>query len=225
VKPAIVLIVLFACVSFHGQTGVAVSADTVPKLDGINAEQQKAVEDYVQQYESPTGEFRILANRNYITVRSSEALRTRFPHYRFVAVTWIYEADPAAQHKYSIPGPITHTLVLDENGRDGMPKHTGYLEEYGELLRTERVKVTDEASAKLVMAVFSEIYRIGMSSTNLRHGNTEWFLGYGEWPFRAISSYEEVREASYYRVSVDASGFVLSGRLVNEVLERRKIKQ
>lgn len=222
---AIVLTALFLCGSVQGQTSSSGSVAPVQKIDGLNPEQQKAVDDFVRQGERPTGELRILADRKHIAVHSSEALRTLFPGYKFIAVTWIYEADAAAVNKYSIPGPITHTLVLNENGKEGMPKRTGYLDEYAELLRAERIKVTDEASAALVRSAFTDIYGIGLSSTDLRHGNSEWFLGYREWPFRAISSYEEVREASYYLILVDASGQVVSGHLANEVLERRKLQE
>jgi hypothetical protein len=195
----------------------------VHKIDELTPEQQKAVDDYVRQGERPTGEVRILAK--YIAMRSSDALRKLFPRYKFVAVTWVYEADAAAFDNYSIPGPITHTLVLDENGKNVMPKHTGYLDEYADLLRVEKIKVTDEASAALVRSAFTDIYGIGISSTDLRHGNSEWFLGYTEWPFRAISSYEEVRAASYYLVLVDARGQVVSGHLVYDILEQRKLKE
>lgn len=222
---AIVLTALFLYGSVQGQTSASASMAPVPKIDGLTPEQQKAVDDYVRQGERPTGELKILADRKNIAVHSSEALQTLFPRYKFVVVTWIYEADAAAFHKYSIPGPMPYTLVLDENGKNGMPKRTGHLDEYADLLRAERIKVTDEASAALVRSAFTDIYGIGMSSTDLRHGNSEWFLGYREWPFRAISSYEEVREASYYLILVDASGLVVSGHLVNEVQERRKLKE
>jgi hypothetical protein len=75
----------------------------------------------------------------------------------------------------------------------------------------------------MVRAALTDIYGIGMGSKNLHHGDSEWFLGYREYPFRAISSYEEIREASYYRLTIASDG-VVSGRLVNEVLERRQIK-
>lgn len=209
--------------SVQGQISTSASIAPVQKIDGLTPDQQKAVDDYVRQGERPTGEVRILANLN-IAVRSSEALRTLFPKYKFVAVTWMYEADAPAFQKNSIPGPITQILVLDENGKSRMPKHTGYLDEYADLLCAERIKVTDEASAALVRSALTDI-GIGMSSTDLRHGNSEWFLGYREWPFRAISSYEEVREASYYLIRVDAKSQVVNGHLVNEVLERRKLKE
>lgn len=223
VRFAIVLTALFLYGSVQGRTSASGSTAPAQRINGLNPDQQKAVDDYVRQGERPTGELRILAK--YIALYSSETLRTLFPRYKFVAVTWIYEADATASHKYSIPGPITHTLVLDENGKNQMPKRTGYLDEYADLLRAEKIKVTDEASAALVRSAFTDIYGIGMGSADLRHGNSEWFLGYKEWPFRAVSSYEEVREASYYLIVVDTSGQVVSGHLVNDVLERRKLKE
>ena len=225
---AALLIALFACGTAQGQNSPAVNLDT-PKLEELNAAQQKAVDDYVRQHERPTDELRVTADRNRIAVRSSEALRTLFPRYRFVAVTWTYQVDPGALSKYSLPGSTFHTLVLDDKGRNCMPNRTGDLEEFAELLRDQRIKVTDKTSAALVRSALTEIYGFGMSLDDLRstdrpQDNSKWLLGYREWPFRAISSYEEVREASYYLLSVDASGLVVSGRLVNEVLERRKLK-
>jgi hypothetical protein len=117
--------------------------------------------------------------------------------------------------------------VLDEEGRDRMPKHTGFEKEFGELLHMERVKVTEVTSAAIVRSAFAEIHAGGgaddLRTTDLRHENSNWLLGYHESPFRAISGYEEVREVSYYLISVDPNGFVVSGRSVTEVLERRKI--
>jgi hypothetical protein len=221
---AIVLTVLLACTTATAQNPATTRSD-VPKLEGVNAAQQKAVEEYVQQSERLTGELRVTADRRMVF--SSGVLATLFPRFRFVAIRWITEADPAASHKYNIPGPIVETLVLDEAGRNRMPKHTGYREEFGELLRMERVQVTDATSAAIVRSALVEIYAGGgtddLRTTDLRHENSNWLLGYHEWPFRAISSYEELREASYYLISVDPSGFVVSGRSVTEVLERRKL--
>jgi len=227
---AILLTALFICSSVQGQTSSAGSSEQVRRLDGLNADQQKAVDDYIRQHERPTGKLRVIADRRRIAVFSSEALRTLFPHDKFVTVTWIYETDPAALSKYSIPGPTLHTLVLDAKGKDCMSNHTGYQEEFGDLLRAKRVKVTDARSAALIRSALTEIYGTGMNSddmrtTDLRHESSKWLLGYHEWPFRAISSYEQVREASYYLISVDAQGFVLSGRLATEVLERRKLDE
>lgn len=227
-KFAIVLITLLVSGNVQGQAS-ADGSDYVQRFDGLNAKQQSAVETYIRQNERPTGELRVLADRKRIAVLSSEALRTLFPEYRFVAVTWITQADPSALHKYSIPGPILHTLVLDVDGRNCMPNPSGYLEEFGDLLHTAHVKVTDAKSAALVRSALIEIYGTGMSSedlqtTDLRHEKSQWLLGYHEWPFRAISSYEEVREASYYLIAVDARDLVISGRLVTQVLERRKLK-
>jgi hypothetical protein len=197
----------------------------MPKLEGINAAQQKAVEEYVKQHERLTGELRFIADRS--AVFSSEALRKLFPRFRFVATRWITEADPAASQKFGIPGPIVETLALDEDGRNRMPKPTGYREEFGQLLRTEHLKITDANSAAMVRSALTEIYAGGgvddLRTIDLRHENSKWLLGYHEQPFRAISSFEEVREASCYVISVDRNGYVVRGRSVTEVLERRKL--
>lgn len=130
---------------------------------------------------------------------SSQALRTLFRRFRFVAVRWITDADAAAFHKYSIPGPMLETLVLDADGKNCMPHHTGYREEFGDLLHAERVKITDATSAAMVRSALVEVYAGGgaddLRTTDLRHENSNWLLGYHEWPFRAISSYEEVRNS------------------------------
>jgi hypothetical protein len=196
----------------------------VRKIEGLNSAQQEAVEAYIQQNERPTGELTIIADRDRIALRSSKALQLLFPKYRFVIVPWVYRASGSALNKCSIPGTLIHTLVLDSEGRSCMPEESGNDEGYGELLRAEVIKVIDASSAALVAAAFTDIYGVGLGSENRRHGDSEWFLGYREFPFRQISSYEEVREASYYLLSIDATGTVMGGRLVNDVLERRKIK-
>ena len=117
--------------------------------------------------------------------------------------------------------------MLDEEGGNRMPKRTGYREEFGELLRTERRKVTAATSAAMVRSALVEVRAGGgaddLRTTDLRHENSNWILGYHESPFRAISSYEAVRDASYYLLSVDLNGFIVSGRSVAEELERRKL--
>jgi hypothetical protein len=222
----IALTVLFACGVLAAQNPATTRSD-IPKLEGLNAAQQRAVEDYVRQTERPTGELRWIADRR-MAVFSSEALRKLFPSFRFVAIRWTTEADPAAVNKYSIPGPIVQTLALDQEGRDRLSKHTGLEKEFGELLHMERVRVTDVTSAAIVRSAFAEIHAGGgaddLRTTDLRHENSNWLLGYHESPFRVISGYEEVREVSYYLISVDPNGFVVSGLSVTEVLERRKIK-
>lgn len=158
---------------------------------------------------------------------SSDALRTLFPRFRFVAIRWITEADGAALHKYSIPGPILETLVLDTDGTNRMPRHKVYGEEFGDLLHAEHVKITDATSAAVVRSALSAIYSGGsaddLRTSDLRHENLDWLLEYQELPFRPISMYEEIREASYYLISVDIHGFVVSGHSVIKVLERRKL--
>ena len=224
-KFVIILTVLLACGSAPAQNPATTRSD-VPKLEGLNAGQQRAVEEYVRKNERPTGELRWIADRG-MAVFSSEALRTLFPRFRFVAVRWITEANPAAFHKDCIPGPILATLVLDADGKNRMPHHTGYREEFGDLVHAERVKITDATSAAMVRSAFTAIYAgwsaDDLRTSDLRHENSNWLLGYHEWPFRPISSYEEVREVSYYLISVDTNGFAVSGRSVTKVLERRKL--
>jgi len=62
-----------------------------------------------------------------------------------------------------------------------------------------------------------------MGGKDVRQSESQWYLGYDEHSWRAISSYEEIREASYYVLITNAEGLVTNGRLVNAVLERRKM--
>lgn len=103
-------------------------------------------------------------------------------------------------------------------------RSSGNCEAYGDVLRAQHIRVITEGEATLVARGFSDIYGIGVGSRNFRRGDSTWLLGYQEYPFRAISSYEEVREAYYYRLETDASGFVIRGSLVTDILERRKMR-
>ena len=76
---AIVLTALFLCGSVQGQTSASASMAPVLKIDGLTPEQLKAVDGYVRQGERPSGELRILADRQHIVVRSTEALQSLFP--------------------------------------------------------------------------------------------------------------------------------------------------
>src|SRR5262249_29148115 len=131
------------------------------KIAGLNSAQQKAVEEYILRAEHRTGDLRILVDRKLIVLRSSEALHRLFPDDRFVAVTSVYQATTDAAKKYSIPGPLTYPLALDQNGNDTMPKRTGYLAEYGALLHSRGIKVDDATSAALVRSAMQEIYGFG----------------------------------------------------------------
>ena len=230
-KSAALLTALLICVGMQAQAPTSVIAgfpqpDFSPgplrKIEGLNSAQQAAVEDYIRRTERRTGELKILIDRNQVSPRTSEALQKLFPDDRFVAVTSVYEATTDAAKKYSIPGPLTYTLALDQHGTDAMPNRTGYMDEYGALLHSHAIKISDEASAALVGSAMQDIYGFGMGGKDVRHGDSQWYLGYDEHPWRAISSYEEIREASYYLVNRNAEGLVMSGRLVNQVLERRK---
>jgi hypothetical protein len=78
----VLLAVLFANGSVLAQN-LATTRSDVPKLEGLNAAQQRAVEDYVRHNEKPIGELRVTADRKMVVVFSSEALRVLFPRFRF----------------------------------------------------------------------------------------------------------------------------------------------
>jgi hypothetical protein len=231
-KSAALWTALLFCVGMHAQAPTSMiphlskEPDFRPgplrKIEGLNSAQQKAVEDHIRRTERRNGELKVLIDRNQIGLRSSEALHRLFPDDRFVAVTSVYQATTDAAKKYSIPGPLTYTFALNQKGNDAMPNRTGYLEEYGALLHSHGIKLNDEASAALVRSALQDIYGFGMGGKDVRRAESQWYLGYDKHPWRAISSYEEIREASYYVVNTNSEGVVTSGRLVNQVLERRK---
>jgi hypothetical protein len=195
------------------------------ELHELTTTQQKSVAEFIHEHEQPNGELTIMADRSKITVNSSKALLDLLPAYRFVLIPWIYSpTTPEAAHKFQIPGPdaAASSLALSDDGKRRI-ELDGNGEEWGKLIHAERVSIRTKAMAdKVAAAFFPECYQ-GASCRNIRQGDSEWRLGYREQPFRPISSYEEIREAYYYRVIIDPSGFVLSGRLVNEVIERRKL--
>src|SRR5437879_8610850 len=136
-KTLIILTVLFTFAGVHMQSSLAYGSERLKTIEGLNPAQQKAVDNYIQGNERLTGVLKVTADRNRIAVRSSRALQSLFPKYRFVAVTWWYEAVPDALNKFSIPGPLAYTIVLDEEGKNCMQPRTGNLEEYAALLHTQ----------------------------------------------------------------------------------------
>jgi hypothetical protein len=104
-----------------------------------------------------------------------------------------------------------------------MANRTEYLAEYGALLHSRGIKVDDATSAALVRRALEEIYGFALGGEDVRRSKSQWYLGYNQHPWRATSSYEEIREASYYVLITNTEGLVTKGRLVNEVLERRKV--
>ncbi len=218
-------ILIFPAVWYAICPNLARSQLTIPApLDELNAAQKRAVNDYVRKNERPTGELRILAQRNQIVVRSSKVLRELFPQYRFVAIPWSYQVSPEAKDRYQIPGWLFDVLTLDATGATQCVFHnTGNQEEYGEFLKTTKITLANDQDAAHVASAIAEIRGGGSSSRNVRHSESEWYLGYQESPFRAISGSEEIREAYYFRVRLDSRGAVLGGRLESEILERRPI--
>jgi len=205
--------------------GVPMSEGELSGLRALNAAQRETVDRFVLEHERPTGELKRLAERGRIAVRSSAALRHLFPRSRFVVVPWILRADPDAQNPYSIPGGLFDVLAISDEGRLESTFHSsGNHEEFGFFLHGYRVKVRSKTMACKVARAFADIYGHGLSLCNdLRRSSSEWLLGYREMPFRPVSSYDEVREAYYYRLTVGSSGVVLNGTYVCKVLERRKI--
>jgi len=194
-------------------------------LDALNAAQRETVDRFVLEHERPTGELKLLAERRGLTVRSSVALRHLFPHSRFVVVPWIFQLDPNAKNLYSIPFGLYDLLAISDEGRQESIFHSsGNQDEFGLFLHDHRVKIRNKAIACEVSMARADIYGAGLSLCNdVRRSSSEWRLSYKETPFRPVSSYEEVREAYYYRLRVDSRGFVLDGKLVIDTLERRKI--
>jgi hypothetical protein len=194
-------------------------------LDGLNPNQKRSVSEYIKQHEVLAGELRVLADPDQVWLRSSKVLADLFPEYRFVVVPWIYELDPQAKNKYSIPGGLFDVLAIDEHGIvHSVFYSSGNREQYGEFLKTMRTKVSNNSDAARLGEAMAAIYGDG-SSNNLRHGASEWYLNYQEAPFRAISGYDQVREAYYFHLQTDPQGFVLGGKLEVQTLERRKIQQ
>jgi len=194
-------------------------------LGALNAPQRETVDKFVLEHERPTGELKLIAERDGITVRSSVALRHLFPHSRFVVVPWTFQLDPKAKNLYSIPFGLYDVLAISDEGRQESTFHSsGNQDEFGLFLHGHRVKIRNKAIACEVSRVRADIYGAGLPLCNdVRRSSSEWRLSYTEMPFRPISSYEEVREAYYYRLRVDSRGVVLDGKLIAETLERRKL--
>jgi hypothetical protein len=222
------LIYLMAvCLGTH--PACAATAEAGPMgLHELTASQQKSLDEVIHENEVPGGRSAI---RSRITVRSSKVLGDLFPHYRFVLIPWIYQAaSPAAETKFQIPAPgaAVSEVALSDDGHTRFWLDTGGNggtgEEWGAFLHAERVRVSTAAMAdKVAAAFFADSYQSGCCR-NLRRGTSEWLLGYRESPFRAISSYREIREATYYRLTTDPNGIVMDGKLETELLERRRLR-
>jgi hypothetical protein len=221
------VLVLFAALAYANAQGdgVTMPREEFPGLGALNAAQRETVDRFVLDHERPTGELKLLAERGETAARSSVALRYLFPHSRFVVVPWTLRADPAAKHLYSIPLGLYDVLAISDPGQHESTFHSsGNQEEFGLFLHDHRVKVRNKTEACEVARALADIYGGGLSLCNdVRHSSSEWRLSYKEMPFRPISSYEQVREAYYYRLRVDSRGVVLDGKLVADTLERCKI--
>jgi len=221
------VLVLLAAVAYANAQGDSVAMPREElRLGALNAAQRETVDKFLLEHERPTGELKLLAERGGTAVRSSVALRQLFPHSRFVVVPWNLRVDPAAEHVYSIPFGLYDVLAISDRGQHESTFHSsGNQEEFGLFLHDHRVKVRNKTMACAVARALADIYgRSGLSlCNNVKSSSSEWRLSYTETRFRPISSYEQVREAYYYRLRVDSRGVVLDGKLVADTLERRKI--
>lgn len=192
---------------------------------GLNAAQRETVAKFVLEHERPTGELKRLAKCNWIAVRTSAALTHLFPHSRFVEVPWIFQLNPAAKNLYSIPFGLFDVFAISDQGpQESIFHSSGNSAEFGLFLHAHGIKVRNKTMADEVARAFADIYGLSLCCNDLRHSQSEWYLGYRESPFRSVSSYEEKRDAFYYRLTVDSNGVVLDGTLVSKVLERRKVE-
>jgi hypothetical protein len=192
-------------------------------LTSLNTPQRRALEEFISQNERPTGDQKRLADRNRAGVLSAKILRELFPAYSFVKVPWEYQVEPGSLAKYSIPAPgaVFTVVALNDGGDHRFVFHSsGNREEYAAFLRGQRIRVTDETADRL-SAAEAELYGNGSGPTK-RYARFEWRLGCQETPLHAISSSEEERGAYFYQLLIDANDFVESGRLLYEVIERRK---
>jgi hypothetical protein len=222
-----VLLLVTAFAYAHARSdGTPISGGELSGLRTLNAAQRETVDKFLREYERRAGELNFLADRNGINVRFSASLRHLFPGTQFVAVPWIFRADPASKNFSSIPDGFYTVLAVSDEGQQESSFHSsGNHEEFGLFLHAHRVKVRNRAMADEVAMAYTDIYGLSMCCDDVRHSPSEWHLGYREMPFRPISSYEEVREAYYYRLTVDSVGVVLNGTYVCETLERRKIEK
>ena len=221
------VLVLFAALAYANAQGdgVTMASKELPGLVALNAAQRETVDGFVLDHERPTGELKVLARRSGIAVRSSAALRRLFPHSRFEVVPWSFLLDPAAKNFYSIPGGLYDVLAISDDGQlESTFQRSGNQVEFGLFLHDHRLKIRNKTTACEVARALADIYGGGLSlCNNVKRGSSEWRLSYTETPFRSVSSYEQVREAYYYRLRVDPRSVVLDGTLVVDTLERRKI--
>lgn len=190
----------------------------------FSSDQQKSINAYLLAHEQPKAELMVLADRSHIKEFSTKTLKELFPGYSFVVIPWMYKPAPGAQVKYQIPAGLADILAIGD-GKTFAFHNSGNYEEYGAFLHTLGVKVATEDMAAKVTQAFIDIHGLSLCCKNIRRSKAEWRLGYHEDPFRAISSYEEIREAYYYLLTLDDGGVVVSGKLMADEIERRKIKQ
>jgi hypothetical protein len=200
-------------------------------LATLTPAQRSAVEEFIHKNEHPSGELRMLTEPAGIRVNPSATLHRLFPSFQFVLVPWKFDLDPNAKGRYSIPGPgaVFDVLAIRQDGEEQYTFHgSGNHEEFASFIRAQGVIVRDQEVAEDMAGALAEIYSgysvSAIPGKALKHAPGEWYFFYTEMPFRPVSSYEEERDASYYRLRVGNSGLVLDGISVNQVLERRKIR-
>ena len=219
------ILAAFLTLQMLGSPNVAAQLKMEGVLNALNEQQKKAVEAYITKHQVTSGELRVQARRDWISVRTSKILEDLFPNVLFVVIPWSYQVTPEAKGKYAIPGGLSDTLALNDQGAvECVFYSSGNREQFAEFLKARRIAVKNDSDAAKVSSALAALYD-GGATANSRHGPSEWYLNYQESPFRAISGYEEVREAYYFHLHTDADGFVTGGRLEVETLERRPIEQ
>jgi len=193
---------------------------------GINERQEKWLNEYIKQKEEKNEDGAYLdVQESYINLIKSEVLSELFKDYIFVGVPYKYKVPKGKKHLYSIPGGLYETIAIDTNGSNTYVffGHGNY-EEFANFLHGHRIKLNTTEDAKKIWKAFCDIHKKGWQGDFIQIDKNKWKLARQVYDFRAISSYEEIKEEYYYLLELAEDKTVVSGRLHSDVVEKRNIK-
>ena len=125
---------------------------------------------------------------------------------------------------YSIPVGMYTVLVFNNNGQEqSILEGFGNYEGFAFFLQANAIKVESFEDASKIWKAFCEIFQKPWSQDCLFPQETEnsWKLCPTTTDFRAVSSYEAVKEEYYYLLELNEAKAVVKGKLVSKVVERR----
>jgi hypothetical protein len=199
------LLILFAIslaalaqIQLDKATAISSSDPIYPVLEARKAEMQK-------QYKAT--DYALAHFSNWVRVDSS-AVTKLFPKLRFASIVWSEYLNPNVKplpaHDLGMGMELTVAVDTEQKNIVAELSNTGNQREFGQLLKTDKVRISDKSDAEGVWNAFCALTHLHLEHYPIqRLSDTEWHLG----------NSDDGKLHYYYEVLLDENHVVQSGEL------------